>query len=166
MTTGLRIFLLIMALLATGVMLYQLRHAKLKTENAIFWIFFFALIILLAAFPQIAFWGSSLVGIQTPVVFVFLIMITLLIVKIFSLSIQLSKMESKFNELAENIAIEQFETNRKSVAQNSYDASEAPSQLDAEGKKAQDGSSPDSLAPTIPTIPSALSNDRIDQEKH
>jgi hypothetical protein len=162
MTPGLRIFLLVMSLLATGVMLYQLRHAKLKTENAIFWILFFALIILLAVFPQVAFWGSSLVGIQTPVVFVFLVMITLLIVKIFSLSIQLSKMESKLNELSENIAIEQFEANRKSAASSSCNASAAPAQL-VEETKTQDGTSPDSLAPTVP---GALSSDWAAQEKH
>ncbi len=109
MAPSLRIFLLVVALAAVALMYYQLRTARLRTEYALFWILFFLLIVILAAFPRIAYWGAALIGIQTPVIFVFLVILALLLFRVFRTSLKVSELESKLQDLTQNVAIEQFE---------------------------------------------------------
>ena len=56
MTVTLRIFLIIASLLTVIWILRKIRKMKVKMEDAIFWLIFSALIIILAIFPEISYW--------------------------------------------------------------------------------------------------------------
>lgn len=113
MTLVLRIVLLVASLLASLSMIRQIRSARLKSSQAIFWVLLCLLVVVLAVFPQVAYAGARLVGVQTTVIFVFLVIIALLIFKLFRMTIQMANLESRLDSLAENIAIEEFERHGK-----------------------------------------------------
>ena len=74
-------------------------------EDAIFWMFFSGLLLILAIFPQLSFYLSDLLGIDSPANLVFLMIICLLLEKIFTLSIVVSQLEEKVSVLSSEVAI-------------------------------------------------------------
>ena len=105
MSVVLRIVLLAMSLLSAGWILYSIRKAQVRIEDSIFWICFSALLILFSAFPGIVVWGADLLGILSPVNFIFLAIIFVLIIKLFRMTIRMSQMASKIQTLTQNIAL-------------------------------------------------------------
>ena len=76
-------------------------------EDSLFWIGFLFMLILFSMFPQIVFKMSDLVGTQSPSNFIFLFIIFVLIVRLFQMSMKISQMEAKFNDLVARMAIEE-----------------------------------------------------------
>lgn len=109
LTRVLRISLLLASIIISAWILYKIRKAKAKVEDSLFWIFFSFMLIILALFPQIAYWLSDLLGIQTPVNFVFLAILSAMILKIFRLSLRISQLESKLQDLVQKYAIDKLE---------------------------------------------------------
>lgn len=105
MSTGLRIILIAVSVLTTAYLIKKIRKAQMNIEDSIFWIVMPAILILISVFPNIAESASQLIGIHTPVNFVFLAIIFILIIKLFSLSIKLSQVENKLNTLIQEYAI-------------------------------------------------------------
>lgn len=105
MTTTLRFFLVIASVLTVIWILRKIRKMKVKMEDAIFWLVFSALIIALAIFPEISYWLSKLLGIESPANLVFLFVICLLLEKIFTLSIITSQLEEKVSILSAEVAL-------------------------------------------------------------
>ena len=87
MSTTLRILLLIAASLTAVWILTKIRRLQVKMEDAIFWVFFAIILLILGAFPQVTYWLTGLFGVMSPANLIFLIMIFLLLEKIFTLSI-------------------------------------------------------------------------------
>ena len=67
--------------------------------------FFSGLLLILAIFPQLSFYLSDLLGIDSPANLVFLMIICLLLEKIFTLSIVVSQLEEKVSVLSSEVAI-------------------------------------------------------------
>ena len=105
MSVSLRILLIVAAVITVIWILKKIRKSKVKMEDAIFWLVFSGVLLLLAVFPQISFWLSKLLGIESPANLVFLLIICLLIEKIFTLSIITSQLEEKVSILSAEIAI-------------------------------------------------------------
>ena len=105
MTTTLRFFLVIASVLTVIWILRKIRKMKVKMEDAIFWLVFSALIIVLAIFQEISYWLSKLLGIESPANLVFLFVICLLLEKIFTLSIITSQLEEKVSILSAEVAL-------------------------------------------------------------
>ena len=105
MTTTLRFFLVIASVLTVIWILRKIRKMKVKMEDAISWLVFSALIIVLAIFPEISYWLSKLLGIESPANLVFLFVICLLLEKIFTLSIITSQLEEKVSILSAEVAL-------------------------------------------------------------
>lgn len=105
MSVSLRILLIVAAVITVIWILKKIRKSKVKMEDAIFWLVFSGTLLLLAVFPQISFWMSGLLGIESPANLVFLMIICLLIEKIFTLSIITSQLEEKVSILSAEIAI-------------------------------------------------------------
>ena len=63
------------------------------------------MIIVLAIFPEISYWLSKLLGIESPANLVFLFVICLLLEKIFTLSIITSQLEEKVSILSAEVAL-------------------------------------------------------------
>lgn len=113
MTVTLRIFLIIASLLTVIWILRKIRKMKVKMEDAIFWLIFSALIIILAIFPEISYWLSKILGIESPANLVFLFVICLLLEKIFTLSIITSQLEEKVSILSAEVALRSHDEEKK-----------------------------------------------------
>ena len=89
----------------------KIRKSQMQIEDTVFWICFFWFVLLLAAFPVVGMWLSDLVGIYSPVNFVFLIIIFILLIKTFFQSIQISQLDRKIKSLTQRIALDGTDKN-------------------------------------------------------
>ena len=106
MSIVLRILMLIGAVSLLIFMLKRIRQSKLKIEYAVFWIVFAAVLVFMSLFPFVFYWISDLIGFQSPINMIYLVIIFILIVKLFLTSLQISQLENKIDNLVQKIAIE------------------------------------------------------------
>ena len=109
MSLGIRIALLIGALALFIFVLRSIKKSKMRIEDALFWIFLSAFVLLLRVFPAIISVPSTWFGFQAPVNFVFLLFIAILLVKCFTMSRHTSQLETKIKELTQQIAIDRLD---------------------------------------------------------
>ena len=114
MTLTLRALLIIVSVLATTGVIGRIRKAKMQIEDAVFWVLFSFLLILLAVVPRVLYFFTELLGMQSPANLLFLVIIGLLLIKVFSMSIKMSLLEEKLKTLAQNEALEKLERNEAS----------------------------------------------------
>lgn len=102
---------LLLILLFSGAvitMLYfvhKIRKNRLQIEYAISWSLFSALLVFLGAFPEIVVWAADLIGVKSPANLLYLGIIFILILKQFTTTIKLSKMDRQITELTQYIAL-------------------------------------------------------------
>lgn len=113
MTPVFRILLIIVALLAFWFVIHQIRRSQLQIPDSISWMGFGLICVIIALFPQIAISLAELLGVQSPVNLVYLVIIALLILRVFKLSLQLSQLDTKIKELAQTIAIDEYNESKK-----------------------------------------------------
>ena len=111
MSIYLRICLVVISMLSMLNIMKRVRRYKLQIEYSIFWIVFSVLLIIIAIFPKIMFWMSDLLGIQSPANMVFLLVIFILFIKTFNLTLEISRLQYKMQELVQKIALD--ENNRR-----------------------------------------------------
>jgi len=109
MSLVLRVLLIISSAIMILAVLMKVRRSKFQIHDGIFWFFLSLLFLVLSVFPQIAIRVSSLIGFESPANFVFLCILTLLIIKNFLLSAKVSMLEYKLVELAQRAAIEKLD---------------------------------------------------------
>lgn len=105
MSDVVKVIILIGAIVSVIYILLRIQKLKIKMEDTIFWIFFAIVIVLLGTIPQVAYWASTVLGIQSPANLVFLIIIGLLVEKLFSVSMTVSMLEEKIAILSAELAI-------------------------------------------------------------
>lgn len=105
---GLRIVLIAISFATFFYLLTRVRKSQIKIEDSIFWIIMPIVLVIISIFPGITEWAAKLIGIIAPVNFVFLSIIFILIIKVFSLSIRLSQTENKLQTLIQKIAITNY----------------------------------------------------------
>ena len=71
------------------------------------------LMLVMSIFPQIPFWFSSILGVESPANFVFLALIAVLLVSQFFLTIRVSHLEMRLQELVQAVAIDSKENKDK-----------------------------------------------------
>lgn len=101
----LRILLFLGSVVVFTIISQCIRKRRIQLKDGIFWVAFGFLLILVSVFPVLAVWASSILGIQSPSNCVFLILIFLLGCHQFFLTIRISRLEIKNNQLVQNIAI-------------------------------------------------------------
>lgn len=109
MTSLLRILLVTISVLTFAYIIVNIRKSKVKLESLIFWIIFGLMLILLSIFPKIAMFASTLSGFYAPINFILVSIIFLLIYKVFTLTMQLSQVQQKLEELVRHIALKEAE---------------------------------------------------------
>lgn len=102
----LRILLIVSAVLMLLFMLRKIRQSKLKIEYTVFWIFFASILTIMGIFPKVFYKISDFIGFQSPISMVFLVVIFVLIVRMFFMTIQISQLENKIDNLVQQIAID------------------------------------------------------------
>ena len=105
MSATLKVLLIVASVVTVGWILRKIRKNKVKMEDAIFWIFFAAILLILAIFPEISYKLCQIFGIMSPSNLVFLVIIFLLAEKIFTLSIVVSQLEDKIGILSAEVAL-------------------------------------------------------------
>lgn len=105
MSLTLRIALIIGSFLSVAIVARRVRKADIQIGDSIFWVLSALTLLILAIFPQIAYTFSSLLGFISPSNLVFLTVIFLLLVKLFSLSCNVSKLSHKVNQLTQEQAL-------------------------------------------------------------
>lgn len=119
MTLMLRICLIVASLLTTAVMMNKIRKSKVQIEDSIFWVLFSGALLLFSVFPKAAYLLADLVGIQAPSNFIFMLVIFLLLVKVFSMTMRISQLEAKLRELVQRMALEELELQEENKTEGS-----------------------------------------------
>lgn len=107
----LRASLILASVLTMILMMHKIRRSKVQIEDALYWVFFSFVLIVLSVFPRIAYLLSDLVGTEAPSNCIFLMVIFLLLIKIFALSVRISQLETKVKDLVQRIAIDEKDKN-------------------------------------------------------
>ncbi|MEG2930914.1 MAG: DUF2304 domain-containing protein [Ruthenibacterium sp.] len=118
---GIRVLRVVGSVLTFWFILRYIRKSKVRIEDTFFWIFFSVVLVLLSFFPNLAVWASETLKIMSPINFVFILIIFILIVKQFFLSMKLSQLEIRTAALAQQLAIDRKQTQEKG-AQKGDDA--------------------------------------------
>lgn len=105
MSATLRALLLLAALVTIIWILHKIRRLKVKMDDAIFWMFFSGILLMLGLFPEIAYKLTGLFGMMSPANLIFLVMIIILFEKVFTLSILVSQLEEKVTVLSAELAL-------------------------------------------------------------
>lgn len=105
MSFVLRIVLIIGALVALSIVVRNVKRGKIRIADSVYWVVCAVLLTVLALFPHIAFFFSRLLGFLSPSNFVFCMIIALMLVKLFTLSCDVSRLTDKMEQLAQEIAI-------------------------------------------------------------
>ena len=109
----LRILLVAGAVLALVVVGRQVRRQKILVEDAVFWVVLAAIFIVLAVFPGVAIELAHALGFMSASNFVYLAIIVLLLWKVFTNSGEISRLKTKVNELAQEIALAHMDEKEK-----------------------------------------------------
>lgn len=107
MSVALRILLIVVSVMNTLNILRRIRKSKLQIEYSIFWLLFSMVLIVISVFPQIVIKLAQLIGFQSPANMVFLLVIFALMFKSFQLTLEISQLQYKIEELTQKIALEE-----------------------------------------------------------
>lgn len=105
----LRVILLIAAIGLIVFLLHSIKKSKMSIEDALFWMGFSFLILLMSIFPEIPSFLSDTIGFMSPVNFVFLFFIFVLIIRDFLSNRRISQLENRVKELTQQIALDRLD---------------------------------------------------------
>ena len=106
---ALRVILLIAAIGLVVFLLHSIKKSKMSIEDALFWMGFSFLILLMSIFPEIPSFLSDTIGFMSPVNFVFLFFIFVLIIRDFLSNRRISQLENRVEELTQQIALDRLD---------------------------------------------------------
>lgn len=117
MTVTLKFILLLVSLMTFIWVVMRIRKSQVKIEDAVFWILFAAILVVMSLIPDLVSWGARIIGVQSEANFIFLSIIFILILKIFRMSIRISQLESKLQTFAQTYAIDWWIQQEQDAAQ-------------------------------------------------
>jgi hypothetical protein len=105
MALGIRIVCIAGAVAMFMFITSNIRKKKVQIEDSLFWMVLSLMLVLIAVFPQIAFDLSAALGFKAPSNFVIVGVVAILLMKLFSLSTEVSSLRHRLNELAQEEAL-------------------------------------------------------------
>lgn len=105
MSIVLRIALILGALFALSIVVRKVRKSKIRIADSVYWVCAAVLLLILAIFPGIAYFFSDLLGFLSPSNFVFLVVIALMLLKLFNLACDVSRLTDKVEQLSQELAL-------------------------------------------------------------
>lgn len=106
---ALRIIFVIGAICLVIFLLHSIKKSKMGIEDSLFWVVLSIGILLIAIFPEIPSFLSDTIGFMSPVNFVFLVFIFVLIVRDFLSNRRISQLENRVKELTQQIALDRLD---------------------------------------------------------
>ena len=136
MALGIRIVCIAGAVAMFMFITSNIRKKKVQIEDSLFWMVLSLMLVLIAVFPRIAFDLSAALGFKAPSNFVIVGVVTILLMKLFSLSTEVSSLRHRLNELAQEEAL---------IAKEKDEAGEAIDKISAalEDQERQAGDEPE-----------------------
>lgn len=113
MALSLRLFLLISAVIVLVFIFRNIKKSEFEISDSVFWFLFVASLVIIALFPQITYSVSSLLGFISSSNFIFLAVIGILLIRIFTLNAEVAHIRSKLNSLIQEIALREHEDDSK-----------------------------------------------------
>ena len=103
--SNLQIVLLSVSIITVAFLLIRIKKSQFLIGDSIFWIFFSIMIFIMAVFPKLSAYFSSLLGFESPSNFIFVVFIFLLLIKVFTLNYQMTALEKKLKKLVSETAL-------------------------------------------------------------
>ena len=110
-----RVLLIVVSLFFLWYVLRKIRKSQLQIEHSIFWVMLSLIFIIFSIFPETVYFFTNICGMVAPVNFLFLTMIFILLIKIFTMSIRMGQMEEKIKNLAQQVAIQNNAMTKKAA---------------------------------------------------
>lgn len=105
MTPLFRVVLVVVSIGTLATVLKRIQKAKLTIEDSIFWILLAMMFVVFALFPIVPDTLARLLGIYSTANFLFLFMIFILLMRMFSMSMRISTLEDKIRKLVQELAL-------------------------------------------------------------
>lgn len=118
MSVALRVFLILMSVASLFYIVRKIRYSKMQIEYALFWIVLSILMIVMSVVPEIIYWATRMMGMISAANFVYLFIIAILLVKVFMMTIEISNLENKVKNLAQQVGINEKEFRGEHKNQN------------------------------------------------
>ena len=100
-----RLLLLVISVATLFFVLIRIRKSQMQIDSAVFWIVFMLALVVISIFPGIVIYISGLIGVESAANFVFLCIVFLLLMKVFNLSITISKQQHQIQQLTQIIVL-------------------------------------------------------------
>lgn len=97
--------LIVGAVASFSFMLRKIRKSEISIADSTFWFLFSLSLVLLAVFPQIAFFCADLLGMQAPSNFVFLYVIAVVVIRQFLMTAENARLRSRLTTLVQEQAL-------------------------------------------------------------
>lgn len=120
MNVILRLFLVVAAIAVLALVVRKVRKSEMQAGDSVFWVLFAGSFVVLAIFPQVAYFFSGLLGFSSPSNFIFLYAVGVLVLQCFQLTAKVAHQRMKFNTLVQELALRDHE--RRSGAVDEDDA--------------------------------------------
>ena len=109
MTALFRLVLVAVSIGTFAIVMQKIRNSKMRLEDAVFWVLLCVMFIIFALFPVVPDTMAAMLGIYSTANFLFLFMIFILLMKIFTMSLHISELEKKIEELTQSLALSDHE---------------------------------------------------------
>ena len=104
-----RVLLVLGSLCTMLFMLRRIRKAQVQIEDSLFWLLFSAALLVISIWPGIIYRVSHLLGFQSPMSMVYLLIIFVLLIKQFFMTVRISQLDSKLRSLTQKVALNEAE---------------------------------------------------------
>jgi len=105
MNAILRIFLIAGSLISFIYILRKIKKSKMQIEDSIVWILWSIAIFLVSLFPAPIIYISTILEIQSPANFVFLLLLFYLYFRIFSMTVKISQLKEKNKDVVQKVSL-------------------------------------------------------------
>lgn len=123
MTPLFRVVLVVVSIGTLATVLKRIQKAKLTIEDSIFWILLAMMFVVFALFPIVPDTLARLLGIYSTANFLFLFMIFILLMRMFSMSMRISTLEDKIRKLVQELALRDKDARDATTDEIGYDGS-------------------------------------------
>ena len=115
MTLTLQLILIILSVFLFLILIKSVKKGKLRSDYALVWLLCYIALIIVAIFPQIAYFAANFIGVISKANMVFAFIIFLLIIVVYTLFVRVSTLEEKQKNLIQHIAILEKKLHDKEV---------------------------------------------------
>ena len=104
----LRYFFIIASVITFLFVIKKIQKHGVDIDDAIVWILWAILLLIISIFPQIPIWISNELGFMSPSNFIFCLFIFFLYIMLFNQNAQISKLKEKQKELIQKLSINEY----------------------------------------------------------